>query len=401
MEKLLNPSSHAAKVATLRPANASETGTPDIAQIERFFGPIYDGALETPPWKTALNLLRDTLQASQVALMLRPPAWESDGAIVNADSRGDQAAESYRAQSFATDPFLRLPAGEIVTPEQLLGDDWLQSALYLDFLQPMNIRYVIGADVRTPEGVECRFRVTRSQQAAAFTEHDRALCRLLLPHFKRAIQLRSRLDPLQRAREFFAGTARSLHMGMINLAADGSVLASNAEAKRVLLERDGLELTRDRLRTDSVEDAHKLEQLVVAAIRGHGGASGPPAIIDAMTVARPSGRGRLGLIARAVETAAQPDEHRQPAAVLFLRDPEASAAQPEHEVVRRLYGFSRMESALAARLAQGLTLGEAARQLNIGADIARGCLRQLFCKTGATRQTTLVQLLLNNPERLR
>lgn len=204
MENLLDPSSaQAAKVVPLRPENTAAAGPPDIGQIERFFGPIYDGPLESPPWKTALSLLRDTLQAAQVALMLRPPAWESDGAIVNADTRGDQAAESYRAQSFATDPFLRLPAGEIVTPEQLIGERWLQSALYLDFLQPLDVRYVIGADIHTPEGIECRFRVTRPHQATPFTEHEEALCRLLLPHFKRAIQLHSRLEHLQSARDFF------------------------------------------------------------------------------------------------------------------------------------------------------------------------------------------------------
>lgn len=190
-------------------------------------------------------------------------------------------------------------------------------------------------------------------------------------------------------------------MGMINLAADGSVLASNAEAKRVLLERDGLGLSRDRVCADSAADSDRLDQLIAAATRGQGGGNGPPAIIDAIAVIRPSGRGRLGMIARTVETISRSDSRRHPAAVLFLRDPEASAAQTLQEVVRRLYGFSRMESALAAQLAQELTLDEAAKQLNIGADIARTCLRQMFCKTGATRQTTLVQLLLNGAERLR
>ncbi len=391
---------HLLDTARGRGAGAGASGTMGIAQIDRFLGPIYDGPLETPPWNTVLSLLRENLRAAHVTLILRPPSWDSSGVIVNTDSASDQATESYKAHFFAIDPFVRLPDDQIVTPEELIGDRWLKSPLYREYLRPLDIRHIIGADIYTPEGIECRFRVTRSHNAPPFSEQDKALCRFLLPHFKRAIQLHSRLDYLESEREFFAGTVNRLQMGMINLSASGSVLASNAEARRILLERDGIWLSGNTLCVDSKQESRELQQLIREAAHGQAGIDGPPAVVDAMSLTRPSGRAKLGVVAKTIATGPWSESRQRPAAVLFLRDPEASATQPSQDVMRQLFGFSRMESALAVHLADGLTLDEAAAQLKIRRNTARTYLRYIFCKTGVTRQTLLVRMLLNSVVRL-
>jgi DNA-binding CsgD family transcriptional regulator len=86
----------------------------------------------------------------------------------------------------------------------------------------------------------------------------------------------------------------------------------------------------------------------------------------------------------------------RPAVAVFLRDPESNAAQPSHELVRRLFGLTRMEAALALLLTEGFTLDEAAEKMNVRRNTARTHLRSIFCKTGVTRQTMLVRLLLNS-----
>jgi DNA-binding CsgD family transcriptional regulator len=54
------------------------------------------------------------------------------------------------------------------------------------------------------------------------------------------------------------------------------------------------------------------------------------------------------------------------------------------------------EALLSLQLAEGLTLDEAADQLNIRKNTARAHLRSIFSKTSVTRQTSLVSLLLNS-----
>ena len=80
---------------------------------------------------------------------------------------------------------------------------------------------------------------------------------------------------------------------------------------------------------------------------------------------------------------------------VFIRDPRHQPA-PSHELVRRLFGFTSAEVALALLLTNGLTLDEAAAELNIRKNTARAHLRSIFSKTGVTRQTMLVRLLLNS-----
>ncbi len=66
----------------------------------------------------------------------------------------------------------------------------------------------------------------------------------------------------------------------------------------------------------------------------------------------------------------------------------------------QLYGLTRAESRLAAKLAQGRSLDEAAAMLNITTQTARGYIKRILGKTGTKRQVELVRLLLLSPAHL-
>ena len=80
---------------------------------------------------------------------------------------------------------------------------------------------------------------------------------------------------------------------------------------------------------------------------------------------------------------------------VFIRDPERKS-QASSELLRQLFGFTPAEATLALLLANGLTLDEAADELHIRKNTIRAHLRSIFTKTGVTRQTTLVRLLLSS-----
>ena len=86
---------------------------------------------------------------------------------------------------------------------------------------------------------------------------------------------------------------------------------------------------------------------------------------------------------------------RRPTVAVMIRDPERKA-EGSHETLRNLYEFTRAESALALKLANGLTLEEASEALDIRKNTARAHLRAIFSKTGVTRQTMLVRLILGS-----
>jgi DNA-binding CsgD family transcriptional regulator len=386
--------------------SAADTETPpvlDLQQIDRLLGAIYEGPTETPPWQSALQVLREELRAAHVTLMLRPPSQDSAGIMLNTGPVTRQGVESYETHFFSLDPFVRLPEGHVVTAEELIGRQWLQSAVYQEYLKPLDIRHLLGADIYTRDGIECRLRVTRSHNAGAFSDGDKALCRFLLPHLKRSIQLHARLDFLECERSLFAGTVNRMLLGMMSFAQDGSIIETNQEARRILAEKDGIWLTGNTLCVDSSQESRELQRMIRSALTDSGAIATPdsegvdgPGVVEAMSITRPSGRAKLGVLIRAVPLGQWSESRQRPAVVVFLRDPESNAAQPSQELVRRLFGLTRMEAQLALLLAEGLTLDEAAEKMNVRRNTARTHLRSIFCKTGVTRQTMLVRLLLNS-----
>ena len=365
--------------------------------LDDLLGALYDGPMESPPWQTALQKMRDVLKAAHVTLMLRPPEPGSSGVMINTGAVKAEAVVSYETHFFSLDPFVRLQEGEVVTAEELIGKEWLQSPVYKEYLEPLNIRHLLGADIYTQEGIECRLRVTRSQDAKSFTAQDKALCRFLLPHLKRSIQLHAKLDVLECERQLFAGTVNRLLLGIVRLSSDGSITEMNQEAKRILAEKDGLWLSGNSISVDNSGESRELQNMIRQALAGPAPADEGPAMASAMSITRPSGRAKVGVLVRAVPMGAWSESSKQrTAAAIFLRDPESNAAQPSHELVRRLFGLTRMEAALALLLAEGATLDEAAEKMNVRRNTARTHLRSIFCKTGVTRQTMLVRLLLNS-----
>lgn len=386
--------------------SAAESDTPatfDLQQIDSLLGAIYEGPTESPPWQSALQLMREQLRAAHVTLMLRPPSQGSTGVMINTGPVTPQGIESYETHFFALDPFVRLPEGEVVTAEELIGRQWLQSAVYQEYLKPLDIRHLLGADINTRDGIECRLRVTRSHDAGPFSEEDKALCRLLLPHLKRSIQLHARIDFLECERSLFAGAVNRMLLGMLSFSQDGTLLETNQEARRILAEKDGIWLTGSTLCVDSSQESRELQRMIRSALADSGalpteeGADNEGAgVVEAMSITRPSGRAKLGVLVRAVPMGQWSESKQRPAVVVFLRDPESNAAQPSQELVRRLFGLTRMEAQLALLLAEGFTLDEAAEKMNVRRNTARTHLRSIFCKTGVTRQTMLVRLLLNS-----
>lgn len=391
MLRLIKPGDHTPNPPP--PALPDESAI-DFERLNPLFDAIYEGPIEPTPWQGALKRLQQAFGAMHVTLILRPPTPQSSGVTLNTDTVSHQAMESYEKYFFALDPFVGLPQDKVVTPEELVGAQrWTGSALYREYLRPLRVEHLIGADLRTPEGIECRLRVSRALDERPFSEADKQLCRSLLPHLKRAVRLHAQIDTLECERQLYIGAVDRMLLGTISFTQSGEIIEMNREARRILAEQDGIRVAGDNLSLDRNDESRELQRLVRKV-----GAGGPvdPGIIEAMSVTRPSGRMNLGIVIKPAPAGAWPHENkRRVAAVMFLRDPECSGKATE-EAIRRLFGLTRMEAALAHCLAEGLTVEEAAEKLGVKRTTARTYLRFIFCKTGVTRQTALVRTLLNS-----
>ncbi|MBJ9898595.1 helix-turn-helix transcriptional regulator [Burkholderia cenocepacia] len=368
-----------------------------LEQFDALLTKIYEGPLEDVPWGGALEQIRVHLHANYATMILRWPASGHAGLMINASENSAPlpGVASYNSYYYALDPFVNLPTDRVVTVDELLGAGvWRNSAMYVEFLKPLDVGHLMGADLHTHDGVECRFRVCRSHRDHAFSATDKAVCNALLPHLKRAVRLHAKFGMVESERTLYASTIDRMLVGTAILDERGAIMKTNSVADEIFAECDGLRVRGGALEASYPLEDRKLQKLIRQVLAERTGST--PSVAHAIAGPRPSGKPRLGVLIRAVPLSEwSEDNPRRPACAVFIRDAERKS-QASHEIVRKLFDLTPAETALALALVNGQTLEEAADELAISKNTARSHLRAIFSKTGVTRQATLVRLLLNS-----
>jgi DNA-binding CsgD family transcriptional regulator len=200
------------------------------------------------------------------------------------------------------------------------------------------------------------------------------------------VGLKTRLLSLEVERQVYAGVMERLLVGAIILDETGQVLRANPTAEQILTGGDGLKLHGGRPHASSAAQDRELQGVLRDALGRAAEGSQQP--VRALSLSRPSGQRDLGIVV-------QPVGGQRPCVAIFVRDPERNVAV-ENEMLRNLFGLTPAEAEVARKLAQGLSLEQAAAALHISRNTARAHLRSIFSKSGITRQSDLVRILLNS-----
>jgi len=357
-------------------------------------GKLYQGPREDIPWATFLNQLNVQMRSKYVTFMLRPPSHLDPGLMINSTGSTAEIVSSYNQYFFALDPFVDLPNRQVFTNAEFITDNnWLTSEFYKSFLEPLDVFHILGADITTCDGVKCRIRISRSRTAPAFDEGDKALLAQFIEHLERSVEIHTQLNRIATERNLYADAVDQMEVGTIILDESGNVLQTNEVANRLIQEKDGIRLAKDVLIVGSSRETQAFRGLVKRTLLSQ--KSNTPSVVEALRVKRPSGRADLGIIVRSVPLLDWSEGKQCPAVVIFISDPEQHSSAPK-EVVSTLFDLTPAEASLAMLLANGLTKDEASKELGISTNTARAHLRSIFSKTGVTRQTMLVRLILRS-----
>jgi DNA-binding CsgD family transcriptional regulator/PAS domain-containing protein len=367
----------------------------DVEEFNEIIGLVYEGPLEASPWNQCLHWIRKRLQAKHVTLIVRPTTPEANGFVIDAGEVTAELVGLYHSYFYALDPFVGLPGDRVVTIDEIISrEDWQELPYYQQFLCNLDIFHMLGADLEMPGGAVCRFRVSRSKDAPAFSDEDKAFCNLLLPHLRRSMTMQTHMGRIQSVGKLYAQTVDRMMVGTIILDEHGKILQTNQLAEELLCACDGFR--RDgggRLGTSFAPETRQLQRLIKEAIVRS--TQPQPSIIEAMSLTRPSGCGSLGVVVHSVPMSEWSEGNRRPAVAVFIRDAERQTQAPQ-DLLYQLFSLTPAETALAMQLVNGLSLDEAAEVLNVKRNTARAHLRAIFSKTGVTRQTELVRMLLNS-----
>ncbi len=369
---------------------------------------IYQGALEQPPWHSALPALREIMDAQVVSLVLRPPSVGDRGIILNSvrpepgrpessaplADPNDWEVTAYREQFFSLDPFINLPPDQIISLDDLVPDDELvNSDYYLYYLQPTQLFRILGVDTGQPDGLLARLRFSRRREETPFSERDRGLLSLITPHLRQALEIYARLNRMTSERDIYAGAVDQLSVATIILDDKGRVLNTNAMASALLKDGDGLSLRGKHLHIEGRNTDRELQCALSSVIRAQ--QAGETALVKALRVPRPRGRTPLGLVIRPVPVSEWEEGQAGPCAAVFISDPDQRDCASQ-QTLGQLFGLTPAEANVAILLARGLSLAEASEAQNISPHTARAQLKSIFAKTGVSRQAELVRMIIKS-----
>jgi DNA-binding CsgD family transcriptional regulator len=176
------------------------------------------------------------------------------------------------------------------------------------------------------------------------------------------------------------GFVSFLPFGVILTAADGRVLHANPLAGHLIARRQPVWVDADgRLTGASPRETRRLRDAIRAVAEGRLKRAPLPAT---------AGQRTLPMVVRGLPG-------RPPAgggAAVCIADPRAT---PRDNVLAELHDLTPAQARLAVELLRGHGLTAAARRLEISTNTAKSQLQRLFAKTGASRQSDLVRLLMD------
>jgi DNA-binding CsgD family transcriptional regulator len=300
-------------------------------------------------------------------------------------------SEDPRLPYFNANPFKPVHCRMSLTDEQLHA-----SRVYKEVLSVGGVEYSLGVNLVEDNRTLTYFLVLRDRMQPAFADRDCELMAVLIPHLSRALKLQRDLGLIEFGRSAAFDTLDSMALGIIIIDSDARLKFCNKAAREITDANDGLRLVAQRLVIDGAGgDGIQLRarRLIRSAL------SDAPAPGEAFQVERPSG----GEAYQVLVSALWGNQLRfgwsmlnEPLAIVYVRDPD----RPEEnraETLQRLYGLTPSQARLAELLANGCSLMDAARRLDIAPVSARQYLKLIFQKTGTHRQAELVRKILLIP----
>ena len=373
------------------PTSSSSAAGDGTGLFNQAIHAVYQSVQEADPWRSCLALMARYFQVANAALMVRTSSASDPGCLVCVPP-GDPAMEqAYRGTWHKYDPFIDVPPECVMRVSDLMTDvQWQGSALFRDcFGQavPADACRVMGVNVTTPAGTTALLRLHRCRDMPPFGIDDKRRLAMFVPHIRQALTLTARLDANELHMKIYEEGLERLNIGVIVLDDTGQLLRANRTACQILASADGLRLAGRHLAAGNPAETRGLQRLLASA-REH------PERVAAMCLSRPSGRRKLAAVVRGFPSMKVPDGRSRSTVAIFLRDPDV-AAEPAHDIARQLFDFTPAEAQLAIALLNGLSLDEAVGKLGILRNTGRAHLRAIFSKTGVTRQSELVRVLLN------
>jgi DNA-binding CsgD family transcriptional regulator len=358
---------------------------------------IYDGVLENPPWNSFLQLLRKTLNCQVSSMWFRTPFTDqSKRPLSDIDENQDNFTPLLFEKFHQHSSIFQAAAtqGEVTLFSETLSRETIKSSeFYSDYLHPHNIIDGMQLFIKEPNGLEMWVELGRAKGKPLFGEDDKVFCQQLIPYLKRALGIYSILKSTEIKSKTYTEVIEQLSIGVVTLDLDRRVVDINVMANNLLSHAGCMKKNEPIFQFSKPDDQELFYSSFKKVISDNDNEKLPPGI-EVFRIEQNSGQS-LGFLVRHIAATPWYEGRERPAVVMYVCDPSLQRDTREN-FVAKIFGLMMSEAALAIKLADGLTLSEAAKKLSITENSARTISKRIFAKTGTRRQAELVRLILNS-----
>ena len=363
------------------------------SQVDQIVGDLYAGTLDDIAWNRAIRSIVDLARGASATLFGINPL---SATIFRAESHGfdKERLREYCATWFEKEirfqPALALSIDEPIFDAKLMPiRTWQRSEIYNDFLAKLDRPWFLCFWLHKALDKFSILAIHGSLLRGPLDERDAEAVKPLIPHLRRALEIKDRLDASRIQVESLTRSLGSVNFGVVVLDSKARVLEANAPAVELMSKGCGVARNPDGTLWLRGPAGSELERWIV---HGSPVASNPDGLLHVpQLLGRP-----ISILVAPLPTSTESWITGNPKWLLLFFDPSRRIAVST-DVIARDLNISNREARVAALLAEGHSVEQAAMHLKISINTTRTHLKSVFSKTGMSSQAELIRLIVSGP----
>lgn len=355
---------------------------------------LYEGALDETAWSRALIGIADLVSGAAVFLFCINP---STGTILRDEFHrfSPEAFADYRKYWFTKDirvaPALKARVGTPIFESKLMPiKQWRTSEIFNEYLMPEDSPWFLVFLLNNAADRVVSLSIQRTQVGGPFDERDGECIQSLIPHVRRALEIKDRLESANMRCNTLSRSMNNLSFGILLLDAGGRVLEASATAAALMRADNGIRRNPDGTLWLRAQAGVELSRWLATGAPPEHNRDGflhvPRSLANPLSI----------LVTRLPLLNTPWFGGGQPCWMLMLFDPDRRLSLST-ELIASDLGISGREAEVAALLFAGYDIKTLAARLSISVHTARTHVKAVFSRTGIRSQAELIRRIAGGP----
>ncbi|TPL83544.1 LuxR family transcriptional regulator [Mesorhizobium sp. B2-3-12] len=363
-----------------------------IETVSAVVGQIYEAAYNQERWFDAITGMRDLFGGSRSCIVrVSPETLDAVASDLDPEFQSQNGIEAMLRDPLAA-ASAALSLGTVnrwpPAPDETA---FRRRELWQDWMRPRDMYQGLVCNLLASNGAHWLLDIHRGSRHEAFDNTEIDLLQKIVPHMLRAGQISRSLENTSALASAFS----HLPFGVFLVNGHRQIAQMNEAAEAILARPDSsLRLHGGMIVASNPRDAQELQRLVADACSLRDGAiPGTGGTLIVPSDHKRSEMSRLVLSVAPFVDARAYGLASERCAVIMVSEVARRIADGFEKHVRGLFDLTSAEARLAAALASGRTLKEAAASSKITVKTCRTYLERIFSKTRTRQQSELVALL--------